>query len=128
MIALQKLWKMLFISSKKLFSFSRYSIFVFLSFPLFLHVGHCFTGWSKINLKVQNVINCLNKNSITHFAGYLEKEKRYDTETLSKEYQIKNIFIEKLCWKCTAKASPRPLSNFGKKAKTAIACKKLFWK
>ena len=27
MIALQKLWKMLFISSKKLFSFSRYSIF-----------------------------------------------------------------------------------------------------
>ena len=27
MIALQKLWKMLFVSSKKLFSFSRYSIF-----------------------------------------------------------------------------------------------------
>ena len=35
MIALQKLWKMFFISFKKLFSFSRYSnfcIFVFLSF------------------------------------------------------------------------------------------------
>ena len=41
--------------------------FVFLSFPLFLPVGHCFRGWSKINLKVHDVINCLNKNSITHF-------------------------------------------------------------
>ena len=57
--------------------------FVFLSFPLFLPVGHCFRGWSKINLKVHDVIDCLNKNSITHFAWYLEREKRYDTETLS---------------------------------------------
>ena len=30
------------------------------------------------------------------------------------EYQIKNIFIKKSCRKCTAKASPRPLYNFGK--------------
>ena len=65
MIALQKLWKMLFISSKKLFSFSRYSIFVFLSFPLFLPVGHYFRGWSKINFKVHDVINCPSKRSIT---------------------------------------------------------------
>ena len=34
MIALHKLWKMLFISSKKLFSFSSYSIFCISSFPL----------------------------------------------------------------------------------------------
>ena len=34
MIALQKLWKMFFISSKKLFSFSRYSNFCILSLPL----------------------------------------------------------------------------------------------
>ena len=26
---------------------------------------------------------CLNKNSTTHFVWYLEKEKRYDIETLS---------------------------------------------
>ena len=30
------------------------------------------------------------------------------------EYQIKNVFIEKSCRKCAAKASPRPLYNFGK--------------
>ena len=83
MIALQKLWKMFFISSKKLFSFSRYSNFVFLSFPFFLPVGNCFSGWSKINLQVHDVINCLNKNSIMHFIWYLENEKRYDIETLS---------------------------------------------
>ena len=57
--------------------------FVFLSFPLFLSVGHCFGGWSKINLKVQDVINCLNKNSITHFVWYSGKKKMYDIQTLS---------------------------------------------
>ena len=30
------------------------------------------------------------------------------------EYHIKNIFIEKSCRKCVAKASPRPLYNFDK--------------
>ena len=44
------------------------------------------------------------------------------------EYQIKNIFIEKSCRKYAAKASPRPLYNFGKQPKTAIACKKFFEK
>ena len=42
------------------------------------------------------------------------------------EYQIKNIFIYKLCRKYAAKASFRPLYNFDKKPKIAIACKKLF--
>ena len=74
-IALQKLRKMLFISSKKLFSFSRYSNFcVFVL--LFLPVGHGFRGWSKINLKVYDAISCLNKNSVTHFVRYLKKEKK----------------------------------------------------
>ena len=50
-------------------------IFVFLSFPLFLPVSHCFRGWSKINLKVHDIINCVNKNSITHFVWYLENKK-----------------------------------------------------
>ena len=62
-IALQKLWKMLFISSKKLFLFSRYSIFCISVLP-------SFSTWSKINLKI-------------HFVWYLEMEKRYDNETLS---------------------------------------------
>ena len=53
------------------------------SSPLFLPVSHCFRGWSKINLKVYDIINCLNKNLITHFVWYLEKEKRYDIESLS---------------------------------------------
>ena len=57
--------------------------FVFPSPPLFLRVSHRFRGWSKINLKVYDVIHCLTKNLITHFVWYLEKEKRYGIETLS---------------------------------------------
>ena len=115
MIALQKLWKMLFISSKKLFCSCDIHFFVFLSFPLFLPVTHCFGGWSKINLKVHDIISCLNKNPITHFVWYPQKEKRYEIETLSiDKYQIMNIFIEKSCRKCAAKVSPRPLYNYGK--------------
>ena len=49
MIVLQKLWKMFFISSKKLFSFLRYSNFCIFVFPSF-SVSHCFRGWSKKNL------------------------------------------------------------------------------
>ena len=81
MIALQKLWKMFFISSKMLFLFLRYSNFCISVFPLFLPVSHCFRGWSDINLKVYDVIN--NKNLITHFVWYLGKENSYDIETLS---------------------------------------------
>ena len=55
MIVLQKLWKMFFISSKKLFSFSKYSNFCISAFPSFSPVSHCFRGWSKINLKVYDV-------------------------------------------------------------------------
>ena len=58
-------------------------IFIFPSSPLFLLIKHCFTRWSKINLKVYDVINCLNKNLITYFVWYFKKEKRHHTETLS---------------------------------------------
>ena len=58
-------------------------IFVFPSSLLFLLVSHYFKGCSNVNLKVYDVINCLNKNLITHFVQYLEKQKRYDIETLS---------------------------------------------
>ena len=93
-IALKKLWKMFFISSKKLFSFSRYSnfcIFIFPSTPFFV-VSHCLRGWFKKNPKAYEVTNCLNKNLITHYVWYLEEEIRCDTETLSK---IQKIFMEK---------------------------------
>ena len=80
MIALQ-IWKMLFISSKKLFHSWNIESFVFPSSPLFLPLGCCFRGWLKINFKVYDVINCLNKN-LTHFAWYLQKEKIYDIEIL----------------------------------------------
>ena len=84
MRALQKLWKMLFISFKKLFSFSRYSNFcLYFRLPLFFFLSHCFRGWSKINHKFIDVTNCLNKDLITHFVWHLEKVKRYDIETLS---------------------------------------------
>ena len=81
MIALQKLLKMFFISSKNFFLFSRYSDFCISSSPLFPPVSHYFRGWSKINLKIHDVIHCLNKNLITYFVWYLENKKRYDTET-----------------------------------------------
>ena len=103
MIALQKLWKLLFILSTKLFLFLRYSIFLhFCPSHLFLPVGHCFRGWSKINIKVRHVINCLNKNSITRFSWYLEKERRYDTEydigVSDKEHFYRKITL-KICSK-----------------------------
>ena len=68
---------------KSFFRSQDIQIFVFPSSPLFFPVSHCFRGWSKINLKVYDIINCLNKNLITHFVWCLEKEKRYDIETLS---------------------------------------------
>ena len=57
MIVVQKLWKMLFISPKKLFSFSRYSHFLHSPSPLFFTLSHCFRGWFKKNLKIYDVIS-----------------------------------------------------------------------
>ena len=83
MIAPQKIWKMFFISSKKLFPFSRYSGFCIFIFSSFSPANHCFKGWSKKNLKVYDAIICLSKNLKTHFAWYLEKEIRCDIDTVS---------------------------------------------
>ena len=57
-------------------------IFVIRSSLFFPPVTHCFGGSLKINLKFDDVITCLNKNLITHFVLYLEKERRYEIETL----------------------------------------------
>ena len=97
-----KTMKNVFISSKKFFSFSRYSHFCISVFPSFSPDSHCFRGWLKIKLKVYNVINCPNKNLKTHFVWYLENEKRYDTETfsidrvLNKEHYYGRV-MQKMC-------------------------------
>ena len=110
LIALQKLWKMLFISSKKLFLFLKYSNFCISVLPSFSAVTHCFRGRSKINLKVYDVINCLNKNSVTHFVWYLQKKKRYDSGTLyidgvsDKEHLYRKI-MQKMCSKSRSQTS-----------------------
>ena len=65
MIALEQLWKMSFISLKSPFCSWDIQMFVFPSSPLFPPVSHCFRAWRKINLKVYDIINCLNENLIT---------------------------------------------------------------
>ena len=57
-----KTLKIVFISSKNLLLFSRYSHFCIFVFPVFLLVSHCFRSWSK--KKVYDFSNCLNKNLI----------------------------------------------------------------
>ena len=112
-------------------------IFKFLYFLppfFFLPVGHCFTGWSKINLKVYDVINCLSKNLITHFVWYLEKEIRYDIETLCIDRVLNiELFYEKSCKKCVPKASPRPFIILLNNPKQRLHARcsftnKIFWK
>ena len=106
MIAFQKLWKMLFVSYKKLFSFSRYSKFCISVLPSF---STC------LPLIWRMIIICVTKNSITHFVWYLEKEERYDIETLSTEgVSDKEHLYRKIMQITCSKASPRPLYNFGK--------------
>ena len=94
-IAFQKLWKMFFFHLKSFFRSRDIQIFVFKSSPLFSPVSHCFRGWSKKNLKVYEVINCLNKNLIAYFVWYLEKEKRCDSETLSIDREINKEHFHK---------------------------------
>ena len=102
--SLEKLWKM-FISSKKPFCSEDILIFLFLSSPLFFLVSHCFIGWSKINFRVYDIINCLNKDLITHFVWYFGKEKRYDIETLSIDRVLnKEHFHGKIMYKMWTKS------------------------
>ena len=53
--------------------------------------------FDKIDLKVYDVSNCLNKILITQFVWYLRKEKRNGIETLSIERVLSSIFMEKSC-------------------------------
>ena len=67
MIALPKLSKKLFISSKKLFSFPRYLIFCISVLSSFSSCRPLLQRMIEDNLKVHDVTKCLNKSSITHF-------------------------------------------------------------
>ena len=71
--------------------------------PVFILAVHCFRGWMKINLIFKDVTNCLNKNLITHFDWQLQKEKRYDIETLTIDRVLnKEYFSGKIMHKnCT---------------------------
>ena len=105
-------------------------IFVFPSSPLFLSVGHYFRGWLKINLKVDDTINCLKRNLITHFVWYLEKEKRYDIETLSIDRILNK---EHFCLKNYVENAHQMLVAwpfFSKQRLNARNCfkNKIFWK
>ena len=70
------IWKAFFVI--EIFKFSYFHLPLF-----FFPVSHCVRGWFKKNLKVYDVILCLNKNLITLFVWYLEKGIRCDIETLS---------------------------------------------
>ena len=79
-------------------------IFVFSS-SHFFPVSHCLRGWSKKNLQIHDVINCLNKNLITYFAWHLEKEIGCDIETLSIDKELnKEHFYEKTMQKMCTKS------------------------
>ena len=66
MIALPKLWKMFFHLKSSFWSWD-IQIFVYSSSPLFFRVSHCFRGWFKKNIKVCDIITCLNKDLIAYF-------------------------------------------------------------
>ena len=106
---------------------------LFLSSFLFLSVSHCFRVCSKINLKVTDVIKWQNENLITHFIWYIEKEKRYDIETLS----FDRVQVT-LLWKCHAenvhqKLVPDPFLVLVNNPKQPLLARnsfknKIFWK
>ena len=89
---------------KSSFSTQDIQSFVFSSSLPFFPVTHCLRGWSKKNLKIYDIINCLNKNLITHFVWYLEKEMRCDIETLFivRELNMEHFFgkiMQNMCFK-----------------------------
>ena len=103
-------------------------IFVLLTSP-HSPLGHCFRGWLKINLKVYEVINCLNRNLHHILLDVLRKKKDMTLKLCHlRGYQTRIIFMKKPCRKCAPKINSRPFFNFGKQTQTAIPCKEFFYK
>ena len=103
-------------SLKKSFFCSRdIKVFVLPTSPQFFPVSPCLRGWFKINIKVYDTSICRNKNLITYFVWYLEKEKRYDIETLSNDRVLrKEHFHGKIMQKLCTESQFKTFFNFGK--------------
>ena len=69
--------------SKELFSFSRYSNFYISILPSFFPCQLLLQRMIQDKFWSLPIVNGLNKNLITHFVWYFEKEKSYGIETLS---------------------------------------------
>ena len=119
---------------KKAFFVLEILSFCISNFPQFFPVSPCLRGWFKINIKVYDTSICRNKNLITYFVWYLEKEKRYDIETLSNDRVLrKEHFHGKSCRNYAPKASSKLfliLENNPKQPLHARKCfeNKTFWK
>ena len=101
-------------------------IFIFPSFPL---VIHCLKKWSKKNLKVHDVINCLNKNLKTYCLITWEGKKVWYLNLLNSwSIKLGTFLWKKIYRKCASNTCPIALYNFGQLPKSANACKNLFWK
>ena len=95
---------MLFISPKKFFSFWRYSNFCS---DFFSDVGKQLDKKAKVNFKIYNFPNWETNNYNTHVAQYLKKDKSNSGQII--EYNIRNIFLEKLYKNVVEKLVPDPL-------------------
>ena len=73
--ALQKLLKMLFISPKKLFSFSRYPNLCITVLPSFSDCWLLLQGMIKDKWHVYDIINCLNRNCLHILFEILRRKK-----------------------------------------------------
>ena len=104
-----------FSMKRSFFYFRDIKVFVFPTSPQFFPVSPCLRGWFKINIKVYDTSICLNKNLITYFVWYLEKEKRYDIETLSSDRVLRmEHFHGKIMQKLCTKSQFKTFFNFGK--------------
>ena len=83
MIAIQKLWKIIFVSSKKALFVLEIFKFLYICPSLFFALSAIALEIDSRKMLVYDVINCLNKNLNTHYVWYLEKEIRCDIGTLS---------------------------------------------
>ena len=83
MIAIQKLWKIIFVSSKKALFVLEIFKFLYICPSLFFALSAIALEIDSRKMLVYDVVNCLNKNLNTHYVWYLEKEIRCDIGTLS---------------------------------------------
>ena len=89
---------------KSSFRYQDTEIFVFLTSPHLPPPSSLLRGWLKISLKVHEVINCLNKNLVTHFVWCsVRKRWRWNlinsiNRVLNKEH-LHEKTMQKMCTK-----------------------------